>query len=77
MMTRTGRPGAGRAGDRLDPVPKFLVLAAGENQAGKVEHLVAGQPAGDRHNHVRARFDADDRREARPANYSRDLSYMV
>jgi hypothetical protein len=64
-------------GGRLDPVPELLILVAGQNQAGKIEHFVAGQLARDRHNHVRARFDSNDRRQTGPADYSRDHSYMV
>jgi len=58
-------------------VLEFLIFAAGKNQAGQVEHLVAGQPARDRHNDIRARFDSNDSREIGPADYSRDHSYMV
>lgn len=71
--------GTGRAGmgGRLDPVPELLILVAGQNQAGQVEHFVAGQPARDRHNNVRTCFDSNDRRQTGPADYSRDRSYMV
>jgi hypothetical protein len=71
------RPDRAGIGGRPDPVPKLLILVAGENQAGQVEHLVAGQPAGDRHNHVRARLDSNDRRQTGPADYSRDRSYII
>jgi len=58
-------------------VPELLKLAAGQDQAGQVEHFVAGQSARDRHNQVRTRFDSNDRRQTGPADYSRDHSYMV
>jgi len=58
----------------LDLMTKLLIFAAGQDQAGQVEHLAPGQLAGDRHDQVGPGLNPDNGRRAGPADYSRDCS---
>jgi hypothetical protein len=53
---------------------KLLIFAAGQDQAGQVEHLAPGKLAGDRHDQVGPGLNPDNGRRAGPADYSRDYS---
>ena len=58
----------------FDLVTKLLVFPAGQDQAGQVKHLAAGQLVRDRHNQVGPGLNPDNGRRAGPADNSRDCS---